>query len=353
VQRVPLDTRWRAQGLESIDVPCQQLYDKKAARGVQVEGFADDPNAQKHEQGKVRAQRVWIYEEDYKTFGITDDCKKCLHNQRWGYNASIMMHSEKCRTRMEQGLATTEEGRERLAAAEERINQKLAKQVEESDARPERGIGAEAGPDVKFESDFVAEPVRGALAQREYENPTPAPYVAAADRSTQGGARRPAAGKLQGPRGLSGASTGHSIAVERTSIDDWIDEDEDEMDLENGNQVPQSPQPDDDYEPTTPRGSDSEVEMDMGMVGLLKTCGGNHEAKELVTRDAEEILKLVRDLGGSVSTYKRERNKAMKGIVSEIYSPPRITKTIKMMPSSEVLAGFALDHTTCDTDLRA
>ena len=150
VQRVPLDTRWRAQGLESIDVPCQQLYDKKAARGVQVEGFAEDPNAQKHEQGKVRAQRVWIHEEDYKTFGITDDCKKCLHNQRWGYNASRMMHSEKCRTRMEQALATTEEGCERLAAAEERINQKLAKQVEESDARPERGIGAEAGPDVKF-----------------------------------------------------------------------------------------------------------------------------------------------------------------------------------------------------------
>ena len=125
------------------------------------------------------------------------------------------------------------------------------------------------------------------------------------------------------------------------------------MDLDNGDQVPQSPQPDDDYEPTTPRGSDSEVEMDMGMVGLLETCSGHQEAKELVTRDAEEILKLVRDLGGSVSAYKRERNTAMKGIVSEIYSPPKITKTIKMMPSSEVLAGFALDLTTCDTDGRA
>ena len=171
VQRVPLDTRWRAQGLEDINVPCQQLYDKKAARGVQIEGFADDPNAQKHEQGKAMAQRVWIYEEDYKTFGITDDCKKCIHNQRWGYNTSRMMHSEKCRKRMEQGLATTEEGRERLAAAEERINQKLAKQVEESDVRPERGIGAEAGPDIALDGDLFAEPVRGALTQR-HETPT-------------------------------------------------------------------------------------------------------------------------------------------------------------------------------------
>ena len=118
VQRVPLDTRWKAQGLEDIHVPCQQLYDKKAARGVQIEGFADDPNAQKHEQGKVRAQRVWIYEEDYKTLGITDDCKKCIHNQRWGYNTSRVMHSEKCRTQMKHALAATYEGRERLAAAE-------------------------------------------------------------------------------------------------------------------------------------------------------------------------------------------------------------------------------------------
>ena len=43
----------------------------------------------------------------------------------------------------------------------------------------------------------------------------------------------------------------------------------------------------------------------------------------------------------------------MKGIVSEIYSTPRVTAMIKMMPSSEVLAGFALDLTTCDTYGRA
>ena len=157
--------------------------------------------------------------------------------------------------------------------------------------------------------------------------------------------------KLQGPRGLNGASSGQSVAVERTSIDDWIDGEE--MDLENGEETPQSPQPDDDYEPTSPRGSDSEVEMDTGLIGLLKTCSGREDLKARVSKDSEEIMKLVRDLGGSVPKYKRERKSALKGIVAEIYSAPRITKTIKMMPSSEVLAGFALDLTTCDTDGRA
>ena len=40
---------------------------------------------------------------------------------------------------MEEALATTEDGRRRLAEAEERTNQKLAKQIEESDVRPEGG----------------------------------------------------------------------------------------------------------------------------------------------------------------------------------------------------------------------
>jgi hypothetical protein len=62
---------------------------------------------------------------------------------------------------------------------------------------------------------------------------------------------------------------------------------------------------------------------------------------------------MARDLGGSVSKYKRERANAMKGIVSEIYSTPRVTKMIQMMPSSQVWAGFALDFATCDADGRA
>ena len=97
VQRVPIEQRWKPEGLEAMSVTCQQLYEKKKATGVQIEGFAEDPQAKGHEQGRVRAQRVWIYEKDYQEFGVTDSCKKCQHNVRWGYNKSRMIHSEKCR----------------------------------------------------------------------------------------------------------------------------------------------------------------------------------------------------------------------------------------------------------------
>ena len=52
VQRVPSDNRWEAQGFEGMNVPCQQLYDRKAGRAVQVEESAGDPNAKKYEKQK-------------------------------------------------------------------------------------------------------------------------------------------------------------------------------------------------------------------------------------------------------------------------------------------------------------
>ena len=151
-----------------------------------------------------------------------------------------------------------------------------------------------------MDSDMFAEPVRGASTQRR-ETSTPGSRLPMEHPSTQGGARRRTSEKLQGPRGPDGARTRHSVAVERTSIDDWIDDDGEEMDLEHGDQVPQSPG----YEPTSPRGGESEADMDIGPLGLLKTCSGREDVKQRVSRDAE-VLKVVRCVGGSVSACTRE-----------------------------------------------
>ena len=100
-----------------------------------------------------------------------------------GYNKSKMIHSEKCRKRMEEALATTEEGRRRLEEAEERANQRLAKEVEESDIRPERGIEV-SGPDGGWEDDLFGNPLT-----QPSDNATPGMGLPAVGLSTQGGAR--------------------------------------------------------------------------------------------------------------------------------------------------------------------
>ena len=54
---------------------------------------------------------------------------------------------------------------------------------------------------------------------------------------------------------------------------------------------------------------------------------------EIRQHDAE-ILEVVRALGGSTSAYRRERSKAVRSLVAEVYSPPSSS-----CPSSSLYLG--------------
>ena len=69
---------------------------------------------------------------------------------------------------------------------------------------------------------------------------------------------------------------------------------------------------------------------------------------DLMTRDLKsesveannEILSVVRSLAGDVGRYKRERNRALKAVVSDIYSVPRNTAAINLLPELCLIPGF-------------
>ena len=48
--------------------------------------------------------------------------------------------------------------------------------------------------------------------------------------------------------------------------------------------------------------------------------------------------------------YKRERQKGIRAVVSEIYSPPRVTAATKLLPELKIIPGFSLDLSTADVD---
>ena len=81
------------------------------------------------------------------------------------------------------------------------------------------------------------------------------------------------------------------------------------------------------------------------------------ELKRALTRDAKDelskanrdILSVVRALGGDHNRYKRER-RAVKAIVSEVYSPRRVTAATKLLSELRLIPGFALDVITADVD---
>ena len=58
-------------------------------------------------------------------------------------------------------------------------------------------------------------------------------------------------------------------------------------------------------------------------------------------------------MGGSIGKYRRERQKGIRAIVAEVYSPPRVTAAAKLLPELKLIPGFALDLTTNDADGRA
>jgi hypothetical protein len=92
-------------------------------------------------------------------------------------------------------------------------------------------------------------------------------------------------------------------------------------------------------EPTT---ADGYVELNMLLDAMTL------DQRERVEGLDREIMQLMDSLGGSKMKYARERRVAVKKLVSEIYSPPRVTAAAKLLPSLDCVPGFAMDLTTLD-----
>ena len=75
--------------------------------------------------------------------------------------------------------------------------------------------------------------------------------------------------------------------------------------------------------------------------------------KRQVDEVDNKIMQIVRTLGGNAIQYRRERGRALRAVLSEIFSPPRVTAMAEMCPSYGILPGFALDPTTTDSDGRS
>ena len=80
-------------------------------------------------------------------------------------------------------------------------------------------------------------------------------------------------------------------------------------------------------------------DSEMGFVGRLEP-------------DAEDTisLMLLQQINGVGRSYVREHRQACRTLISEIYSPPRITKEIQVGRWKHFAPGFAMDLTTIDKD---
>ena len=87
-----------------------------------------------------------------------------------------------------------------------------------------------------------------------------------------------------------------------------------------------------------------DVDMLEPIMAVISEPGHQEEQREL-RNHWKEILAVVESLGGCNKSYRRETRKQVKAVLSEIYSPERVTAAAKLLPSFNVAPGFALDVT--------
>ncbi len=96
--------------------------------------------------------------------------------------------------------------------------------------------------------------------------------------------------------------------------------------------------------PGTGTGTTGDVEMDfVGSLELENEIGRLEPSVDDVA--SSMILQQIGSLGRS---YRREARQGARKLVSEIYSPPRVTELIRKARMKHLLPGFALDITVND-----
>ena len=86
-------------------------------------------------------------------------------------------------------------------------------------------------------------------------------------------------------------------------------------------------------------GMDVDGDAAMGFLGMLEPPADD---------GISEIL--LQQLGSSGRSFNREKRASCRRLVSEMYSPPRVTAEIRRMNHRHFLLGFALDLTVVDPE---
>ena len=294
VMRLPDGNKWDKEALSAVNSTPWDLHRPRELEVV----FKDKVVKDAELVDKVALSRqVYIKAQDLIDFGLTRGCPRCDHQLQYGAGRTGKPHSQRCRERLMGELAKTDAGKRRISAASDRLDRTVADLGQQHrDDLPQGEIVQSMGQDqpVMEAPNFIPLPenIDEPLNMRDESREVPPP------------ADEPGVGETHDLDGRE-QQAGPSMDI------DMITED-----------------------------------VDLKELMSVLTRDARKEIKELNA----EILEVVQALGGSSGQYKRERQKGIRAVVSEIYSPPRVTAATKLLPELKIIPGFALDLTTADAD---
>ena len=319
IQRMPLSQRWSAELLQEMSVTKQDLH---GGRGARATPFTDRvaPEDEQVLKPTRAARRLELRQGDFDPslggFGWTEHCPKCDHARTHGWRSSgNKQHTQTCRSRIEAALAQTDAGRRRLEHNKERLDRYTADHHDPGDVVPPRDVRPEGELEVPQNHEPSHEPAE------------PMPV------NNDDGVRR-----------AIGVSADEALAetpAKEQALGDSDGEDADEGIEEPAEEL---------YSPMSVDVLEAEEESgeEDGARAVINLCEADVQLTEAVVLMNLEILSIVRQLGADTKKYRRERNRQVRHLVSEIYSGPRVVKALKLLPGLGLSPGFSLDLTTVD-----
>ncbi len=331
ITRKPEADRWNTEKLSSVRT---MPADARRAPRRQAEPFggpAQDRSATAEGARPAALRQLRINTSDLREHDHNDpDCPQCRYLQRHGKARPGGQHTNRCRDSLIEKMKLTERGRARLHIHDERTTQVMAENIEHADTHGQAPAQArdqrqqpraflERAPDSEAVVSARPPNVRPPEAARVRFSEQPAASERTHQRASEwtnmpGGDAAPLT-----PRGTPQAD--EPLVSDATEVRAQ----EDEMMAE--------------------QAAGDDVEMDF--VGCVDHCATDIGSLEPSVDDQIcEIL--LAQMGSSGRSYRREAAQAARRIVSEVYSPPRVTKLIRETRARHLMPGFAFDITTVD-----
>lgn len=352
VQRVKESERWKPDLLVQVNQkPQDALYRAAAVPTVRSAGDAEFEHrvAPEDEEPKTRATSIRdlrVTQEDLERFGTTPmGCQRCdFYETNKHTRGCSFAHSKQCRDRIKAELGKSEEGRERLRKVEERLARRRRPKKEDAtskaagseprlipgEARSEPPISHGAtGEEKGDDDDDLLEDVEDAAMSPADDTGSYAPPS-------------PASGNVLVESPTEESSPGGSMAsvVERDTPMERLFALSQDIFGEAVKTKASQPRSDDELK--------SEFMKEERCSKMIYSLP--HSAR---TELVEEMVGLCREaehLGAPPARQVDALAKEANTIVSEVYSPPRVTKAARILKRLGITPVFAMDITVNDED---
>ena len=134
ISRRPERQRWDPDRLAAVHLlPVVGQRARPEAPRTHLEPATDGSPAPQDPGRPSTLRRMRITKADLEKYGYHSSCPQCKHIQTYGKPQAGKNHSDQCRRQLTDAMSKTEQGRQRLAGDEERLDRRTAEHLKHAD----------------------------------------------------------------------------------------------------------------------------------------------------------------------------------------------------------------------------